>query len=130
MGCSRLAAKSGPAAGAIAAFSISAAGLFTEISLDYKQYTDEALAQRIRQQDTEALAELYDRYAQVLYNLIFRLIPDPAIAGETLQETFWQVWQERGNVAGQGAVLAWLWRLARIKTIEQLRQAGNFSTEK
>jgi len=98
--------------------------------LDYKQYTDEALARLIQQQDTEALAELYDRYAQVIYNLIFRLIPDPAIAGETLQETFWQVWQEKGNVVGQGAVLAWLWRLARTKTVEQLRQARSFSTEK
>jgi RNA polymerase sigma-70 factor (ECF subfamily) len=98
--------------------------------LDYKQYTDEALVQRIRQQDAEALAELYDRYAQVIYNLIFRLIPDPAVAGEMLQQTFWQVWQERGNGARPGAVLTWLWRLARTKTMEQLGQDRNFSLKR
>ncbi|MFN8456228.1 MAG: sigma-70 family RNA polymerase sigma factor [Anaerolineae bacterium] len=86
--------------------------------------SDDALLQLIGQRDASALEMLYDRYAQTVYNLIIRIVRDSAIADELLQETFWQVWQAcgRGQFRGEGAPLAWLCRIARNKSLDQLRR--------
>src|SRR5919108_3098677 len=88
------------------------------------QPSDEALLQLIAQQDAAALEMLYDRYAQTIYNLIKRIVQDSAIADELLQETFWQVWQAcgQGQFRGEGVALAWLCRIARNKSLDQLRR--------
>jgi RNA polymerase sigma-70 factor (ECF subfamily) len=56
--------------------------------------------------------------------LINRIVQDPAIADELLQETFWQVWQACGQnqFRGEGAPAAWLCRIARNKSLDQLRR--------
>lgn len=90
--------------------------------MDYSQYSDEELLQLIIQQNQDALAALYDRHAQVVYNLIMRIVRNLAIADEILQETFWQVWQKAGEFSGRGAVAAWLYRIARNKSLDQLRR--------
>lgn len=88
------------------------------------QHPDEVLLQLIAQRDATALETLYDRYAQTIYNLIVRIVQNPAIADELLQETFWQVWQAggQGQFRGEGAVAAWLCRIARNKSLDQLRR--------
>jgi RNA polymerase sigma-70 factor (ECF subfamily) len=90
--------------------------------MDDKQPSDEILLQHIARQDAEALAELYDRYAQIVYNLIVRIVRDTATADELLQETFFQVWQKAGEFSGRGAAAAWLYRIARNKSLDQLRR--------
>jgi RNA polymerase sigma-70 factor, ECF subfamily len=86
--------------------------------------SDEALLQLIAQRDAAALEMLYDRYAQTIYNLIKRIVQEPAIADELLQETFWQVWQActQSQFRGEGAAAAWLCRIARNKSLDQLRR--------
>jgi RNA polymerase sigma-70 factor (ECF subfamily) len=88
------------------------------------QLSDEALLQRIAERDAVALETLYDRHAQTIYNLIMRIVRNPAIADELLQETFWQVWQAcgQGQFRGEGVALAWLCRIARNKSLDQLRR--------
>jgi RNA polymerase sigma-70 factor (ECF subfamily) len=90
--------------------------------MDYNQYSDEALLQRIAQQDADALAALYDRFAQVVYNLVVRIVRDASVADEILQETFLQVWQKATEFSGRGAAAAWLYRIARNKSLDQLRR--------
>ena len=86
--------------------------------------SDETLLQMIAQRDAAALEMLYNRYAQTIYNLIKRIVQEPAIADELLQETFWQVWQAcgQGQFRGEGAAAAWLCRIARNKSLDQLRR--------
>lgn len=90
--------------------------------LEYNQQPDEVLLTLIEQQDPNALAELYDRHARIVHNLIVRIVRNPAVAEELLQEVFWQVWQKAGDHAGHGAVAAWLYRIARNKSLDQLRR--------
>jgi RNA polymerase sigma-70 factor (ECF subfamily) len=80
------------------------------------------LLQLIVQRDSDALAELYDRHAQIVYNLIVRIVGDLAVADELLQETFWQAWQKSGEFSGRGVAAAWLYRIARNKSLDQLRR--------
>lgn len=88
------------------------------------QPSDEALLQLITKRDAAALETFYDRHAQTVYNLILRIVRDSAIADELLQETFWQVWQAsgQGQFRSEGPALAWLCRIARNKSLDQLRR--------
>jgi RNA polymerase sigma-70 factor (ECF subfamily) len=87
-----------------------------------KQLSDEALLQQVARRDATALEELYDRHAQVVYNLIMRIVRETAIADELLQETFWQVWRQADKFRGEGAAAAWIYRIARNKGLDQLRR--------
>ena len=82
---------------------------------------DEMLLGLIARQNPAALEALYQRHAQTAYNLITRIVRNTAIADELLQETFWQVWQKAGEFSGRGVVAAWIYRIARNKSLDELR---------
>ncbi len=90
--------------------------------MDYELASDEALLEQIAKQDADALEAFYDRHAQTTYNLILRIVRTPAVADELLQESFWQVWQKAGDYNHSGAAAAWLYRIARNKSLDQLRR--------
>lgn len=77
---------------------------------------------RIAQGDREAFAELHNRHASVVYSLILRIVRDPAVADELLQETFWQAWEKADQFSGTGAAAAWLYRIGRNKSLDELRR--------
>lgn len=87
-------------------------------------YSDEVLLSLVAQQNSVALEVLYDRHAQTIYNLTMRIVQDPATADDLLQETFWQVWQasNQSQFRGEGAAAAWLFRIARNKSLDHLRR--------
>lgn len=86
------------------------------------QATDEALLQRVAQQDVAAYEVFYDRHTQVVYSLILRIVRQTARAEELLQETFWQVWRGADSYRGEGAAVAWLLRIARNRALDELRR--------
>jgi RNA polymerase sigma-70 factor (ECF subfamily) len=76
----------------------------------------------IAQRDVGALEALYDRHAQTTYTVIMRIVRDSAVAEEVLQDTFWQVWRKAAEFRGGGVAAAWLFRIARNKSLDQLRR--------
>lgn len=88
---------------------------------EYTQLTDEALLLQISRRNSEALAVLYDRHAQTVYNLIMRIVREQTSADEILQDTFWQVWQ-KAETFQHGHAAAWLYRIARNKSLDWLRR--------
>lgn len=88
---------------------------------EHIHFADETLLQQICNRDSAALAVLYDRHAQTVYNLILRIVREPANADELLQDTFWQVWQKADSFQ-HGNVAAWLYRIARNKSLDWLRR--------
>lgn len=54
---------------------------------------DSSLMGRIAQQDDTALAELYDRYARVLYAVAFKSLSSKEEAEEVVLDVFSQVWR-------------------------------------
>jgi RNA polymerase sigma-70 factor (ECF subfamily) len=87
----------------------------------YTSYSDETLLRLINRKDIRAYEALYDRHAQVVFNLVMRIVRDRAVAEELLQEIFWQVWQKAEQYEGAGSVAAWLYRVARNKSLDFLR---------
>ena len=84
--------------------------------------SDEMLLTEVAQQNPDALSLLYDRHAAGVLGLIVRIVRDQAIAEELLQETFWQVWQKAGQFQGSGSAAAWIYRVARNRSLDQLRR--------
>jgi RNA polymerase sigma-70 factor (ECF subfamily) len=83
---------------------------------------DLELLQRIGARDPDALGELYDRHARLLFGLILRILRSRPEAEEVLQEVFVQIWTKVDAYSPTiGAPLAWLVRIARNRAIDRLR---------
>lgn len=90
--------------------------------MNYTNLTDEMLLRQIAQHDGDALMILYDRHVQAVYNLIRRIVRENGTADDLLQETFWQVWRKADDFRGEGKAIAWLFRIARNKSLDHLRR--------
>jgi RNA polymerase sigma-70 factor (ECF subfamily) len=86
------------------------------------QQSDETLLQLVAQRNLAAYDLLYRRHAQVMYNLIVRIVRDTATAEDLLQDVFWQIWENANQYRGSGAALAWMMRVARNRALDQLRR--------
>src|SRR5689334_9771424 len=85
--------------------------------------SDGELMNRIAQRDEDALTELYQRYAQVVYSLALRVASNREIAEEVTQDAFLTVWNhpEGWNPAG-GRLSSWLLTMTRYKAIDRVRR--------
>ncbi len=91
------------------------------------QEADQILVQRIVQREEAALAEIYDRYASLVYAVALRVLREATAAEEVLQDTFHRLWRvaERFDPA-RGSLPAWLAVAARHRAIDRLRQREPF----
>src|SRR5437867_3201894 len=81
-----------------------------------------ALIARIAEGDREAFARFYDTSARMVFGLIRRVLRDPGVAEEVLQEVFWQVWNEAAQYdPRRGSPASWLLMRARTRAIDRLR---------
>ena len=65
---------------------------------------------------------IYDRHAQIVFNIVSRIVQDSALADEILQDTFWLVWQNAHTYRSSGAPAAWIYRIARNRSMDELRR--------
>ncbi len=69
------------------------------------------------------MAQLYDRYSQVVYAVAMRVLGEPAAAEDVLQEIFMQLWRNPGAFdASRGSLAPWLAVIARNRAVDTLRK--------
>ncbi|HEY9727629.1 MAG TPA: sigma-70 family RNA polymerase sigma factor [Chroococcales cyanobacterium] len=90
---------------------------------DNLQSLNEAfLLKRIAQQDQSALAQLYNRYARVIYAVAFKSLGSVEESEEIVLDVFSQVWRtaEHYDVT-KGRVDTWLFMMTRSRVLDRLR---------
>ena len=81
------------------------------------------LIARIRSGDQQAMSELYDRYAKVVYSVGLRILQDATAAEDVLQDIFLQLWRNPDAFdASRGSLAAWLAVISRHRSIDRLRK--------
>lgn len=80
----------------------------------------------IRRHDPDALAQLYDETASLLYGLAIRILNDPSDAEEIVMDVYQHVWKAADTFdAERGSVWGWLTIITRSRAIDRLRRAGS-----
>ena len=78
---------------------------------------------RVADGDTNALAQLYDRYSQAIYSLCLRIVHERAVAEEVSQEVFVRLWRSAASFEpGKGRVSTWLLRIAHNLALNEIRR--------
>ena len=69
------------------------------------------------------MAEIFDRYAGLVYSISLRVLNDQAYAEDVMQQIFFEVWERpQSFVPGRGSLAGWLSVVARNRAIDQLRR--------
>ena len=83
---------------------------------------------RMARGDRSGLEGLYDRYGQLLFNLVVRVVRNRSDAEEVLQEVFLQAWRSAPRYdPSRGSPEAWLIMMARSRAIDATRAARRIS---
>ena len=89
------------------------------------KYSEDELVVLLQQQNKQAFSYLYDNYAPALYNIIFRMIGDVALAEDILQEAFVKIWSNfKSYDNSKGRLFTWMLNLSRNLTIDMMRSKG------
>jgi RNA polymerase sigma-70 factor (ECF subfamily) len=84
---------------------------------------DGALMAQVATGEVAALAELYDRYGDLVYSFLVRMLGDPRAAGDLLQAIFAQVWERASRFQSDRTVFdRWLLDLAHDLGVEEVRR--------
>lgn len=85
---------------------------------------DGDLIQAIARQDSSALMLLYERYGRLSFALAYRIVGDPSLAEEVVQDAFLQVWNRATTFdhARGGNVRGWLMTIVHHRSIDFRRR--------
>ncbi len=73
--------------------------------------------------DEGALAALYDRYSRVAYGLALRIVRDPALAEDAVQEAFLTLWRTAGSFrADKAKPSTWILTLVHRRAVDLVRR--------
>ncbi len=85
--------------------------------------SDEELLHRVRANDQQAMADVFDRYGGMVYSVALRVLKDTGQAEDLMQEILFQVWKQPGAfVPGRGSLGAWLAVVTRNRAVDMLRR--------
>ncbi|MDX1278885.1 RNA polymerase sigma factor [Oceanihabitans sediminis] len=87
---------------------------------------EEQIVGFLKNGDKKAITLLYENYSDSLYGVILKIISDPDLAQDVLQETFIKVWKKGKTYDTKKAKLfTWLYRIAYNTAIDKVRSQTN-----
>lgn len=90
---------------------------------------ESALLKRAREYDTQALAEIYDRYAEPIYRYLYRYLGNAELAEDLTSEVFVRLLQVLGTPrAPRDQIRGWLYRVAHNLAMDWFRQQAKESS--
>ncbi|MGH7189536.1 MAG: sigma-70 family RNA polymerase sigma factor [Acetobacteraceae bacterium] len=90
---------------------------------DLAHLSDEAVVALVARSEESALAELYDRYGGPAYTLARRVVRDPALAEDVVQDAFLAIWRGAGRFMPERAkAAAWIMTLVHRRAVDLVRR--------
>jgi RNA polymerase sigma-70 factor (ECF subfamily) len=84
---------------------------------------DAALLEAVAEGNQDAMAAVFDRYSRIVYCIALRVLKEPSLAEDVMQEVLLQVWKRpQSFVAQRGNLSAWLSVVTRNRAIDVLRK--------
>jgi RNA polymerase sigma-70 factor (ECF subfamily) len=97
---------------------------------DHAHLSDEALVALVARADDSALAELYDRFGHVAYGLALRVVRDPALAEDAVQDAFLAVWRSAARFVPERAKAStWILTVVHRRAVDIVRREEPRRTE-
>jgi RNA polymerase sigma-70 factor (ECF subfamily) len=91
----------------------------------YRELDDEELMQRLVLRDLTAFRTLYARYSSLVYSAALRVVRDPQIAEDMVQEIFLRLWRKPESYAAtRGKFSTWLTSVTRNRAVDEVRSRG------
>jgi RNA polymerase sigma-70 factor (ECF subfamily) len=92
------------------------------------QMEDAELLEAVALQDQTAMAALFDKYSRLVYSIALRVLREPGLAEDVMQEVLLQVWRQPGGFVSQrGSLGAWLAVVARNRSIDVIRRRAHLT---
>jgi RNA polymerase sigma-70 factor (ECF subfamily) len=82
---------------------------------------DCVLLRGLRAGEEEAYEALIQRFEQPIFNIVSRLLDDPADAPDVVQEVFLKVFRNVGSFRGDSSIKTWIYRIAVNEARNQRR---------
>lgn len=93
------------------------------VSIDLSDARDEELLERLRKADEDAFRGLFRRYAPSALALARRVVNQPFLAEEIVQEAFLAVWRNPAGYDRQrGSVRTWLMGMVHHRAVDAVRR--------
>jgi len=90
---------------------------------DLAHLSDEAVVALAARSEEAALGELYDRYGAACYRLARRIVRDPALAEDVVQEAFLAIWRGAARFVPERArASAWIMTLVHRRAVDIVRR--------
>jgi RNA polymerase sigma-70 factor (ECF subfamily) len=87
---------------------------------------DEDLISLVQSKDPHAFATLYDRHGRAAYSLAYRMMGEPHVAEDLVQEAFLKLWRGASSYRPErGSVRTWLLAIVHNRAIDQLRSSAS-----
>jgi RNA polymerase sigma factor (sigma-70 family) len=78
--------------------------------------------------DAHALGSLYDRFGNVAYGVALRVLRDPALAEDAVQEAFLAVWREAARFdRSRGRASTWIVTIVHRRAVDLVRRQARFN---
>src|SRR5882724_7871213 len=87
-----------------------------------EQDPDAALMLRVKQGDSDAFAQLVEKYKQSVMNLVYRMLRDATEAEDIAQNVFIQVHKSAARYQVSSKFTTWLFTIARNLCLNELRR--------
>jgi RNA polymerase sigma factor (sigma-70 family) len=92
--------------------------------------TDEELLAAMARDDARALVELYDRLGRVSYGLALRVLRDPVLAQDAVQDAFLAAWRTAAAFdPRRGKAQTWVLTLVHRRAVDVVRREERRRTE-
>ncbi|WP_232523343.1 ECF RNA polymerase sigma factor RpoE [Porphyromonas gingivalis] len=100
------------------------------LSDEMEKQSDSYYISAVQAGDTESFAPLVERYSDMLYALLCRLLQDEEDAADLLQDTFVKAFRHISRFDGRSSFSTWIYRIAYNEAIDHLRRRKAYVTDR